>query len=75
MKKRVVLSFDAIAYGNLEELRRQGGFKSAAEAVKDSLVVRAMLRRHAGQGFTEVVLRNPDRNKERLMDIDTETTD
>jgi hypothetical protein len=70
MNKRVVLSFDAIAYGNLEELRKKGGFKTVADAVRDSLVVRAVLRNQSDRGFTEVVLRNPKTKKERTIDID-----
>ncbi len=70
MNKRVVLSFDAIAYGNLEELRKKGGFKTVADAVRDSLVVRAVLRKQSDQGFTDMVLRNPRTKKERTIDID-----
>lgn len=73
MNKRVVLSFDAVAYGNLEELRRKGGFKTVADAIKDSLVVRTMLRRQAEQGYSELCVRNPGTKKERSLELEPHT--
>ena len=73
MNKRVVLSFDAVAFGNPEELRRKGGFKSIAEAIKDALVVRTMLHRQAEQGFSQLLVQNPDSRKERIVALGEDT--
>lgn len=73
MNKRVVLNFDAVAYGNLEELRKMGGFKTVADAIKDSLVVRTMLYRQAEQGFSELCVRNPGTGKERSLQLEPDT--
>ena len=75
MNKRVVLSFDAVAYGNLEELRKRRGLNSAAEAIKDALVVRTMLERQAEQGFSQVMVRDPDTNKIRPLELDDDRLD
>lgn len=75
MNKRVVLSFDAVAYGNLEELRKRRGLKSVADAIRDALVVRTVLERQAEQGFSQVVVRNPDTRKERPLELDDDKLD
>ena len=75
MDKRVVLSFDAVAYGNLEELRKKRGLKSVADTIKDALVVRTILERQAEQGFSVLVVRNPDTRKERPLELDDHTAD
>ena len=75
MDKRVVLSFDAVAYGNLEELRKKRGLKSVADAIKDALVVRTILERQAEQGFSELVVRTPETRKERPLELDDDRAD
>ena len=69
MNKRVVLSFDAVAYGNLEELRRKGGFETVADTIKDALVVRTLLHRQAEQGFSEMCVRKPGTKTERGLEL------
>jgi hypothetical protein len=59
-----------VAYGNLEELRKRRGQNSVAETIRDALVVRTMLERQAEQGFSQVMVRDPDTNKIRPLELD-----
>jgi Arc/MetJ-type ribon-helix-helix transcriptional regulator len=67
--KRVVFSFDERSLTSLEELTQQGRFASMAETVRDSVQIAQALQRQAQHGFTEVVVRNPKTNEERVMVI------
>jgi Arc/MetJ-type ribon-helix-helix transcriptional regulator len=69
--KRVVFSFDERSLASLEDLTKQGRFPSMAETVRDSLQISRALQLQAEQGFSEVVLRNPDTKEERVIVIPT----
>lgn len=69
--KRVVFTFDERSLTSLEDLTAQGRFPSMAETVRESLQISRALQRQAEQGFTEVVVRNPDTNEERVIVIPT----
>jgi Arc/MetJ-type ribon-helix-helix transcriptional regulator len=69
--KRVVFSFDERSLESLEKLTQQGRFSSMADTVRESLQISRALQSQAGQGFTEVLVRNPETNEERVLVIPT----
>ena len=69
--KRVVFTFDERSLQSLQKLTEQGRFSSMADTVRDSLQVRGALQSQAGQGFTEVIIRNPETKEERVLVIPT----
>jgi len=69
MSRRVVFDFDESSFESLQELTEQGRFGSMGETVRDSLQIARALRSQAGSGFTEVVVRNPDTQRERVLMI------
>lgn len=69
--QRVVFSFDERSLESLKQLTQQGRFSSMADTVRDSLQISRALQSQAGRGFTEVLVRNPDTNEERVLVIPT----
>ena len=65
--RRVVFSFDERSLESLEKLTELARFSSMAETVRESLQISRALQSQAGQGFTEVVVRNPNIHEERVM--------
>lgn len=65
--QRVVFTFDERSLASLRELVDQGHFPSMAEAVRESLAVNRALQNQAKQGFTEVIVRDPETKQERVM--------
>ena len=68
-KRRVVFTFDERSLESLERLKEQGHFSSLADTVRESLQVSRALQTQANQGFTEIVVRNPETKEERVMVI------
>jgi Arc/MetJ-type ribon-helix-helix transcriptional regulator len=69
--RRVVFSFDERSLESLQELTDQGRFSSMADTVRESLQISRALQAQAGRGFTEVLVRNPETNEERVLVIPT----
>lgn len=69
--RRVVFSFDQRSLESLEKLTAQGRFSSMADTVRESLQISRALHSQAGQGFTEILVRNPETNEERVLVIPT----
>lgn len=67
MPKRVVFSFDDRSLENLERMTQQGRYPSMANAVRDSLQITRALQSQAEKGFTEIIVRNPETNEERVI--------
>jgi len=67
--RRVVFTFDERSLDSLERLKEQGHFSSLADTVRESLQISRALQAQAKQGFTEVVVRNPDTKEERVLVI------
>ncbi len=72
MNNRVTFSFDAVSYGNLQELKKKGRFRTVADTVRDALIIRKVLHLQSEQGFTEVVLRDPVSGRERVIELEYE---
>lgn len=64
--KRVVFTFDERSYSNLRALQDGGQFSTQADAVRDSVLIARGLQSQMEQGFTEVVVRNPNTGDERV---------
>jgi Arc/MetJ-type ribon-helix-helix transcriptional regulator len=67
--QRVLFSFDERSLDSLKRLTEQGRFSSMADTVRKSLQVSRALQAQAEQGFTEVVVRNPETKEERVVVI------
>lgn len=67
--QRVVFSFDERSLESLQRIKEQGQFSSMADAVRESLQISRALQAQAGQGFTEIIVRNPDTKEERVIVI------
>ena len=67
--RRVVFSFDERSLNSLKNITEQGHFASMADSVRESLQISRALQVQAGQGYTEVVVRNPETNEERVVVI------
>lgn len=72
--QRVVFTFDERSLASLKDMVEQGRFPSMAEAVRESVAVNRALQTQAKQGFTEVVVRDPETGEERVMVLPTPPT-
>lgn len=68
-KKRVVFTFDERSLESLEQLKEQSRSGSLAETVRSSLQVNRALQQQKEQGYSEVVVRNPETKEERVLII------
>ena len=66
-QKRVVFTFTAESLAALEEIQERGGYTSLAEMVKDSLQILWAIQKGAKQGYTELILRNPKTDNEKIV--------
>ena len=69
--KRVVFTFDDRSLRSLEEIKDQGHFRTLADTVRNSLQINRALQEQAQQGFTEIVVRNPQTSEEKVLVIPT----
>jgi Arc/MetJ-type ribon-helix-helix transcriptional regulator len=67
--QRVVFSFDDRSLESLKRITEQGRYPSMANAVRESLQINRALQNQAEQGFTEVIVRNPETKEERVIVI------
>lgn len=67
--KRVVFSFDERSYDSLEQMKSEGRFSTLAETVRQSLRASRALQAQGRQGFSEVIVRNPETGEERVLVI------
>jgi len=67
--QRVVFTCDDRSLESLKEITEQGHFASMAESVRESLQINRALQKQAKSGFSEVVVRNPKTNEERVIVI------
>ena len=67
VSKRVVFTFEAESFSSLEKLQEDGDYPSLAETVKDSLKILWAVQKQAKQGYTELIVRNPSTDGEKLV--------
>jgi hypothetical protein len=69
MSQRVVFTFDEGSLESLRQIQNRGDFSSMGTAVRDSIQLSEILQDQVSEGFTEVVLRNPSTNQEKILII------
>jgi Arc/MetJ-type ribon-helix-helix transcriptional regulator len=67
--KRVVFMFDDRSLATLQEMTKDGPYASMADTVRDSLQISRALQTQAQKGFTEIVVRDPETEEERVLVI------
>ena len=67
--KRVAFTFDERSLLTLEDMTAEGHFSSMADTVRESLQMSYALQNQAKNGFTEIVVRNPETGDERVIVI------
>jgi hypothetical protein len=68
-QKRVVFTFDDGSLDSLKQVQNRGDFPSMGTAVRSSIQLNEILQDQVAEGFTEVVLRNPSTNQEKILVI------
>lgn len=71
--KRVVFNFDEQSLKRLQSIAKDLNYKSPAGVVGDAVAVFDAIAKTHKQGFTELVVRNPNTNKEREIILGGET--
>lgn len=69
MTKRVVFTFDDPSYHALYTLTERLGAKDMAETLRTALQLLEALRSEREQGYSEIVVRLPYTNKERVVTV------
>jgi len=67
--QRVVLTFDANSLDSLKQLQERGEFSSIGTAVREAVQLSEVLQEQVDDGYSEVVLRNPKTNQEKILVI------
>ena len=67
--KRVAFTFDERSMSTLDEMTQQGHFSSLADTVRESLQISHALQSQAINGFSEIIVRNPETGEERVVII------
>lgn len=70
-KTRIVFTFDVNSFEALEEMKEEGHYSSLAETVRDSLQITRSLQKLAKRGYSEIIVRDPKTEEERLLIIPT----
>jgi hypothetical protein len=65
--QRVVFTFDERSLESLKHLQQKGAFSSMGTAVRESVLLNEILQDQVSQGFSEVILRNPHSNQEKVV--------
>jgi len=67
--KRVAFTFDERSLTTLREMTEEGNFSSMADTVRESLQISRALQTQAKKGFTEIIVRDPESEDERVLVI------
>ena len=68
-KTRIVFTFDEQSLAGLEEMTDDGNYACFAETVRDSLQITRSLQKLAKRGYSEIIIRDPETEEERLLVI------
>ncbi|GGL15680.1 hypothetical protein [Deinococcus radiotolerans] len=65
----VLMTFDAQSLATLDRMVQHGGYEDRGDCVQESLKINHLFQQLAAQGFTEVLVRNPndDRYERELV--------
>jgi len=67
--KRVAFTFDERSLTTLQKMTEEGNFSSMADTVRESLQISRALQTQAKKGFTEIIVRDPETEDERVLVI------
>ena len=67
--KRVAFTFDERSLVTLEDMTEEGHFSSLGDTVRESLQISRALQSQVKEGFTEILVRNPDTGDEKIIII------
>lgn len=67
--RRVAFTFDDASLRTLGRMTEDGQYSSMADCVRESLQITRAISLQAGQGFTEMIVRNPRTGAERVVVI------
>ena len=70
-KMRIVFTFDEESLASLEEIKDDGNYSCFAETVRESLQITRSLQKLAKRGYSEIIVRDPKTEDERLLIIPT----
>ena len=70
-KTRIVFTFDEQSLAGLEDIKDDGNYACFAETVRDSLQITRSLQKLAKKGYSEIIVRDPETENERLLIIPT----
>ena len=70
-KIRVVFTFEERGLAALEEMTADGNYSCLAETVRDSLTITRALQNLAKRGYSQIIVRDPVTEEERLLIIPT----
>lgn len=65
--QRIVFDFDEASYEALLNYADKGKYNSLGNALRDILQIGIGLQNQEQQGFSEVIVRNPKTNDERVL--------
>ena len=66
-KTRVVFTFEPESLTALEKIQEDGSYESLAATVKDALQILWVIQREAKKGYTELIVRNPKTDGEKVV--------
>ena len=69
MKTRIAFTFDEQSFNVLTTLKEKGRYETLGKTVSNSIRILKTFHNQAEQGYSEVVLRNPKTNQERVLII------
>jgi len=69
MAKRIMVTFDERSSDTLDRITQKGKFNSTAATVRNSLDLTDALQQQAEEGYTQVIVRDPKTNKEKVLVI------
>lgn len=71
MSKRIVFGFDDKSLEGLEFVEELGRFSSKAEVVRETIFVYKELLNQAREGFSRIIVENPEDGRQRVIVIPT----
>ena len=69
MAKRIMVTFDERSSDTLDRITQKCKFNSTAATVRNSLDLTDALQQQAEEGYTQVIVRDPKTNKEKVLVI------
>lgn len=65
--KRVIFTFDQRSLEALEQMTKRGRYDSYSDTIREALIISRALQKQQEEGFTEIVVRDPKKGKERVL--------